>query len=90
MFEFKENIFTYVLTGGVLNINSEYGVKVVAMKLTAGAGTFSGTMKLGSVNSAPINLVVNQPVTVDAGNGYIDSFTIDCLGGGTVEIIARK
>lgn len=86
--DFSDNIFTYVLTNDTLLIKAEYGVRSVAMKLVSGAASFSGTMKLGTLSSGSIPLVVNDPVTVSDDNN-IDGFTIDASAG-SVQIIARK
>lgn len=89
MFDKKQAIFTYTLTGSILTINETDGVTAVAMKLLSGAATYSGTKKIGSIASTPTSLVVDKSVTVTSEQTkYIDSFTIDA-GGGSVEIIAR-
>lgn len=89
MFDKKQAIFTYTLTGGTLTINETDGVTAVAMKLLSGAATYAGTKKIGSISSTPTSLVVDKSVTVTSEQTkYIDSFTIDA-GGGSVEIIAR-
>ena len=88
-FDKKQPLFTYVLSGATLTINEEYGITAVALKLTAGAGTYSGTKRLGSTSSTPIPLVISEPVTVSSEQSkYISEFIIDATGG-TIEIIAR-
>jgi len=86
--DFTDNIFTYVLTNETLLIKSEYGVRSIAMKLVSGNASFYGTMKLGSLSSGSIPLVVNDSVTVSDDNN-IDGLTIDATAG-SVQIIARK
>lgn len=89
-FDKKQQIFTTVLTNGILTIEESFGVTVVAIKLTAGAGFYKGTKKLGDVDSTQIDLVVDKPVTISSEQTkYIDGLIIDCQGGGVIEIIAR-
>jgi hypothetical protein len=88
-FDKKQPIFTYVLSAGTLTINEEFGITAVALKLTAGAGTYSGTKPLGAISSAPIPLVVGEPITISSEQSkYISEFIIDATAG-TIEIIAR-
>jgi hypothetical protein len=89
MFDKKQAIFTYVLSGNKLIINEADGVTAVAMKLLSGTGTYQGTKKIGTIDSTATPLVVNNGVTVTTEQTkYIDSFTIDASGG-SIEIIAR-
>ena len=83
-----DNVFTYVLTNGIFDIISDYGVTAVAMKLVAGAATYKGSLKLGSVDSAAVPLTMNDPVTIGQGLA-IDRLTIDASAG-TVYIICRR
>ena len=83
-----DNIFTYTLTNGTLILLAEFGVRSIAMKLISGAATFEGTMKLGILDSTPIPLVVNDPVSISDDNN-IDGFKIVATSG-VVQIIARK
>jgi hypothetical protein len=64
MFDKKQKLFTYVLTNDTLTILEEYGVTAIALKLTAGAGSYLGTKNLGSIASASIALVLNESVTL--------------------------
>lgn len=84
-----DNIFTYVLTNDTFTIDASMGVWVVAMKLVAGAGTFVGSLKLGTTASAPISLALNDPVTIGVSGQAIDSLVISAPAG-TVQIIARR
>lgn len=89
MFDKKQKLFTYVLTASTLTILESYGVTAVALKLTAGAGSYSGTKSLGAINSVAIPLVVNEAVTLTSEQTkYIDELLIDASAG-TIEIIAR-
>lgn len=85
----KQKIFTYVLSGSILNISETFGVTVVALKLTAGSGSYTGTKFLGSLSSAPIPLTINEGTTISADSSkYIDELIIDATSG-TIEVIAR-
>lgn len=89
MFDKKQNLFTYVLTNDTLTVIEEYGITAIALKLTAGAGSYSGTKKLGTLSSAAIPLVVDEAVTLTSEQSkYIDELIIDGSAG-TIEIIAR-
>lgn len=85
----KQGIFTYTLTGATLNINETFGVTVVALKLTAGVGSYKGTKFLGALASTPIPLVVNEGTTISSDSSrFIDELIIDATAG-TIEVIAR-
>ncbi len=84
-----EKIWTQVLTNSVIVIDDSFGIQEVAMKLISGTGTFSGTLKLGTYESTPIPLSVNDSVSITAELG-ISSLTIDCSGGGVIHIIATR
>ena len=89
MFDKAQAIFTYTLTNDIMTINAADGVTAVAMKLTAGAGTYKGNKKIGSLDSTPTSLAVEKAVTVSAEQTkYIDNFIIDASAG-VIEIIAR-
>ncbi len=85
----SEKIWTQVLTDGTIVIDESFGVQDVSMKLISGTGSFSGTLKLGSFDSVPIPLDVNDPVTITAEFG-ISMLTIDCSGGGVIYIIGTR
>jgi hypothetical protein len=91
MFDNQQKIFTNVLTNGLITIQEEYGVAVVAIKLISGVGFYQGTKSLGgAIPSTPIPLAVEKPVTISADSTkYIDGLIIDCQAGGVIEIIAR-
>ncbi len=85
----NEKIWTQVLTDDTIVIDESFGIQEVAMKLISGAGTFEGTLKLGTYPSEPIPLVINDPVTITAELG-ISQLTIDCSGGGVIYIIGAR
>jgi hypothetical protein len=83
-----DNIFTYTLTGSVLTLIPDYGVKSIAFNLLGGVVTVVGTMRLGAINSTPLTLIDSKPMTISDDN-IISSLVIDATAG-SVEIIARK
>lgn len=85
----NQKIFTYVLSASTLTIMKEDGLTAISLQLTAGAGSYSGTRAIGAVNSTPIPLAVNTPVTITSEQTkYIDELIIDASAG-TIEIIGR-
>ena len=89
-FDKKQAIFTTVLTNETLNINFDDGITAVSIILKSGAGTFYGTKPIGSRPSSPIPLDKDLPANVSAEQTkYLDEFTIDCSGGGVIQVIAR-
>lgn len=89
MFDKKQNLFTYVLTNDTLTIIESFGLTAIALKLTAGAGSYLGTKKLGDLSSSAIPLIINEAVTLTSDQTkYIDELIIDGSAG-TIEIIAR-
>jgi hypothetical protein len=89
MFDKKQKLFTYVLTANTLSIIESYGLTAIALKLTAGAGSYLGTKSIGTINSSAIPLVVNEAVTLSSEQSkYIDELLIDASAG-VIEIIAR-
>lgn len=89
MFDKGQQVFTTTLVGTTLIIKAEYGITVVAMKLTAGAGSYKGTKSLGVIPSTANPLAVDKSVTISSEiSKYLDEVIIDATAG-TIEIIAR-
>jgi hypothetical protein len=87
----KERLHTQVLTNDSFVILESMGIRSVSMVLASGAGTFVGDLKIGSENSAPIDLVVGAPVTLSSDSTrLLDGITIDCSGGGVINYILRQ
>jgi hypothetical protein len=88
-FEKKQDIFTFQLTSGTLTIDEEDGITAVALLLTAGAGSYTGTKTVNGVVSAAVPLAVDFPITITSEQTkYISDLTIDASAG-TIQIIAR-
>jgi hypothetical protein len=69
-------------------ISPEDGVRVIAMKLLSGAASYTGTMVVNGLNSGPIALVINDPVTI-GGDQPIDTLEID-ISSGILTVITRS
>jgi hypothetical protein len=88
MSNFSNNVFTFILINSNLLIKSEYGIRSISLKLISGTGSFVGAMKVGSLNSMPIPLNINEPVTITSETA-IDGLNI-LASSGEVQIIAKK
>jgi hypothetical protein len=85
---FIGNVFTYVLTNGIITIKSTDGINVVALQLLSGSATFKGNKTVGSLASTAISLLIDDPVTIALGTD-LDSFVIDASAG-VVNVIAAQ
>jgi hypothetical protein len=87
-----QQFYTSVLSGSTFTFTSDMGILSVSFVLTAGAGAFYGTLNINGTNpSTSVPLTVNQAVTISSDGGQpIDGLTIDCAGGGDINIIARQ
>ena len=86
-----QKIFTKVLSSSSITFTSDMGVSAISMILVSGVGTFSGDLSVSYFTSEPIDLVINQAVDISSDSGLpLDNFTIDCTGGGIINIIARQ
>jgi hypothetical protein len=88
MSNFSNTVFTYTLINSNLLIKSEYGIRSISLKLISGTASFIGTMKVGTLNSVAIPLIINEPVTI-TGETIIDGLNI-LASSGQVQIIAKK
>lgn len=84
------NMGTYNLVVGTYTIKASDGVRVLALKLSAGgAATVVGTAKIGDMgNSTPINLVAGEP-TIFSNQDPMDGLTITVTAG-TVLVITNQ
>lgn len=89
MFDKSQQIFTFTLTNGTLNITEGDGVTAVAIKLLSGTGTYKGTKSVGGQSSTATSIAVGDSVTVSSEQTkFIQNLVIDCSAG-VAEIIAR-
>ncbi len=82
-------IWTKVLTNAVIVVDSSFGVQQVEMTLISGEGSFKGSATLGTYPSTPIPLIINAPITIKGQLG-ISELTIDCHGGGVINIVGMR
>ena len=87
----NQQIYTTVLTNASFTFTADMGIQTISMNLASGVGQFSGSLSIGVLNSSPILLTVNQPVTISSDTGYpLDGITIDCTAGGVINVMARQ
>lgn len=85
----SQNIWTYKLSAGTLNIDADYGLLVVSILLESGTGTVTGTALLNGVASVPIDLTVGVPIAISTdGNTILGDVSITTTG--VVSIIGRS
>lgn len=85
-----QQIWSHELTAASspLVIDSTFGLTTLSIVLTAGAGTFTGTLTSGGTPSSAITLVIGESITVSGGGGFLlDGITITTTG--TVSILGR-
>ena len=87
-----QQFYTNVLSNSAFTFTSDMGILSVSFVLTAGVGSFTGTLIIdGTYFPTAVPLVANQAVTISSDSGQpIDGLTIDCSGGGDINIIARQ
>jgi hypothetical protein len=87
----NQQIYTTVLNTASFTFTADMSIQTISMNLASGVGQFSGSLAIGPLSSSPIALTINQPVTISSDSGYpLDGITIDCTGGGVINIIARQ
>lgn len=87
-----QQFYTNVLSGSTFTFTSDMGILSVSFVLTAGTGSFYGTLIIdGTYFPTAVPLTIGQAVTISSDSGQpIDGLTIDCSGGGDINIIARQ
>ena len=87
----NQQIYTTVLTNSTFTFTADMSIQTISLNLASGVGQFSGSLSIGVLNSTPITLTVNQPVTISSDSGYpLDGIVIDCTAGGVINIMARQ
>lgn len=82
-------IGTYTITNKKIVVDKTTQFETIALKLTAGTGTYVGSeisVPFGGASQA-IDLVINEPVTLTNKNG-LGGLIID-VSAGSVEVIAN-
>lgn len=82
--------FTYVVTNDVFVVTEEMGFDAISIELESGAGTYTGGLTIVGQASVPITLGT-KPVTLSTmSEKSISDITIDCSGGGVINLIGRR
>lgn len=85
-----QTFFSTSLTNDTLVISGSSSVNIVSMVLISGAGSYTLSGNLGTLTSTVVDLIVGAPVNIVADPGYsIDGLTIDCSGGGVINIMSK-
>ena len=86
-----QKIWTKVLSSDVITLTAEMGITSVSIVLISGAGSFSGSLDVGYLTSSAVPLVINASVTISSDSGLpLDGVTIDCSGGGVINLLGRE
>jgi hypothetical protein len=86
-----QQFYTSVLSTSSFTFTSDMSILSVSFVLTAGVGSFYGTLIInGTIFPSAVPLTIGQSVTISSDTGQpIEGLTIDCSGGGDINIIAR-
>jgi hypothetical protein len=85
----NSKIFTKVLSGTSLLVESNYGLRSVSVVLVSGTGSVTGDLLVDGLTNDPIPLVVGQSVTVSVeGSQILDGLTVNATSG-VINIIAK-
>lgn len=86
-----QKIYTNVLSTDVFVFTKDMGILGISVCLVSGVGTISGTLSIGLNTSTPIDLIVGQAITITSDSGNpLEEITVDCTGGGVINILARQ
>lgn len=78
----SQKIWTYELVNNTMSIDTTFGLTILSLVLTAGAGTVTGSYSADGYAPSPIPLVVGQPITISSdGNNLLGDFFIDATAG---------
>lgn len=82
--------FTYTVTNDIFVITEEMGLNALSIDLESGAGTYTGGLTIVGIASTAIALGT-KPVTLSTmSEKPISGITIDCSGGGVINLIGRR
>lgn len=82
MFGITQELWTYEINNDTLLIDSNYGLTKISVVLNSGSGTITGDLQLANgVSSAPITMVIGQPITIPSNSGVpLNNITITTTG----------
>ena len=84
------SFWTYTLTNSTIVIDTTYNLSQISFELVSGDATFTGIAQAGTTPSAPIALVVGNPITLSSASpNLITGITITATVG-VVVIIGKN
>jgi hypothetical protein len=84
-------IFTYEVVNSTFTITVAMSLRAISVLLISGNGTVTGNLRAATINSVPLTLSFDTPVTFSAGDvGVLDGITIDTSGIGIVQIVGKN
>jgi len=89
----NQKIWTYTINGdGSLTIDSSFGLTALSISVIQGTARITGNDVAGGIASQPIDLLLNQIVTITnySGINIIDGITIDTDDPSIVNLIGFK
>ena len=84
-------IFTYEVVNSTFTITAAMSLRAVSFLLVSGNGNVTGDLRVGSIDSIPLTLNADTPVTFTAGDvGVLEGIIVDTTAVGTVQIIGKN
>jgi len=86
-------IFTFEVINSTFTITEEMSLRAVSFLLKSGEGQVVGDLRVGAINSVPLTLDTDTPVTFTAGDSTVlMGITVDTTIGvtGTVQLIGKN
>jgi len=84
-------IFSYEVVNATFTITKAMSLRAVSVLLINGNGNVKGDLKVVTIDSIPLTLPTDTPVTFTAGDvGVLEGITIDTTSIGTVQIIGKN
>ena len=88
---FNTKIFTYEVVNSTFTITPEMSLKAVSFLLKSGSGTVTGNLRVGAIDSIPLNLDTASALTLTAGDGgaVLEGIIVDTTAIGNVQLIGK-
>lgn len=84
-------IFTYEVVNSTFTITSAMSLRAVSFLLKSGSGVVSGDLKVGVLNSIPLTLDTDTPITFTASDtGVLEGITVDTTSIGVVQLVGKN
>lgn len=84
-----ENVGTFLLSGEIITIQSDWGVRNISIQWVSGTITVKGTMKLGARTSDAITLGSTTPPLNVSFDFPIDGYVIDTSAGQALVVTGK-